>query len=76
MQDTTVIPAVSAADNDTQVQESTEAHPVELVIPAPKHSGPKTHARAGITKNHNRGQSKQRRKMAATSRRRNRSKGA
>jgi hypothetical protein len=34
---------------------------------------PKTHKRAGITKNHNRGQSKQRRKMAAVSRRRNRS---
>jgi hypothetical protein len=34
---------------------------------------PKTHKRAGITKNHNRGQSKQRRKMAADSRRRNRS---
>ena len=33
----------------------------------------KTHKRAGITKNHNRGQSKQRRKMAAVSRRRNRS---
>ena len=32
---------------------------------------PKTHKRAGITKNHNRGQSKQRRKMAAQSRRRN-----
>jgi hypothetical protein len=33
---------------------------------------PKTHTRAGITKNHNRGQSKQRRRMAAQSRRRNR----
>ena len=73
MQDTTVIPAVSAADNDTLVQESTEAPPVELVVPAPKHRSPKTHERAGITKNHNRGQSKQRRRMAAQSRRRNRS---
>lgn len=33
---------------------------------------PKTHTRAGVTKNHNRGQSKQRRRMAAQSRRRNR----
>lgn len=45
-----------------------------VVIPAPKHRGPKTHERAGIAKNHNRGQSKQRRKMAAQSRRRNRNK--
>lgn len=73
MQDVTVIPAAGAADNDTRVQESTEAHPVELVIPTPKHRGPKTHERAGVTKNHNRGQSKRRRKMAAASRRRNRS---
>lgn len=42
-----------------------------VVVPTPKHRGPKTHERAGITKNHNRGQSKQRRKMAAQSRRRN-----
>ena len=74
MQDVTVIPAADAADNDTRVQESTEAHSVDLVVPTPKHRGPKTHERAGITKNHNRGQSKQRRKMAAQSRRRNRSK--
>lgn len=72
MQDTSVIPAPNATDNDTQVQESTEAHPVELVIPTPKHRAPKTHTRAGVTKNHNRGQSKQRRRMAAQSRRRNR----
>lgn len=73
MQDTTIIPAEQAADNGTRVQESTEAHPVDLVVYTPKHRGPKTHERAGITKNHNRGQSKGRRKMAAASRRRNRS---
>lgn len=73
MQDTSVIPAPNATDNDTQVQESTEAHPVELVIPTPEPRNPKTHKRAGITKNHNRGQSKQHRRMAAQSRRRNRS---
>jgi hypothetical protein len=33
---------------------------------------PRTHVRAGITKNHNRGQSKRRRKMANESRRINR----
>ena len=71
-EETTIIPAMRAADNDTRVQESTEAHPVELVIPTPKHRSPKTHARAGVTKNHNQGQSKQRRRMAAASRRRNR----
>jgi hypothetical protein len=72
MQDTSVIPALSAADNDTRVQASTEAHPVDIDFPAPKHHGPKTHKRAGITKNHNHGQSKERRRMAAQSRRRNR----
>lgn len=71
-EETIIIPAMSAADNDTRVQESTEAYPVELVVSTPKHRGPKTHERAGITKNHNRGQSKQRRRMAAQSRRRNR----
>ena len=72
-EETIIIPAMSAADNDTRVQESTEAHPVDIAVPEPKHRGPKTHARAGVTKNHNQGQSKQRRKMAAASRRRNRS---
>ncbi len=72
-EETIIIPAMSAADNDTRVQESTEAHSVDLVVPTPKHRGPKTHERAGVTKNHNRGQSKRRRRMAAQSRRRNRS---
>ncbi len=71
-EETSAIPALSAADNDIRAQKSTEAHPVDIVVSEPKQRGPKTHARAGVTKNHNRGQSKQRRKMAAQSRRRNR----
>ena len=54
-EETTIIPAMSAADNDTRVQESTEAHPVDIAVPEPKQRGPKTHARAGVTKNHNQG---------------------
>lgn len=61
-----------AASSDARVPDITAGVDALPIDPAPELLTPKTHQRAGITKNHNRGQSKQRRKMAAASRRRNR----
>lgn len=61
-----------AASPDARVPDVTAGVDALPIDPAPEPRNPKTHTRAGVTKNHNRGQSKQRRRMTAQSRRRNR----